>query len=71
LVEQVEVADGAGGDDARHFAFDQFAGCGLALLLDDGDALTGFDKFADVSFGGVVRDAAHQHAVALGEGDAE
>ena len=71
LVEQVDVADRAGADDLGDLALDDLSGARFGGLFGDGDAFAGFDEFADVAFGGVVGDAAHGHAVAFGEGDAD
>ena len=40
-------------------------------LLGDGDAFAGFDEPADVALCRVMRHAAHGHAVAFGERDAD
>ena len=71
VVEEVEVVDGAGGDDLADFALDDLAGLGLGGLLGDGDALAGLEEAGDVALGGVVGDAAHGDGVALGEGGVE
>lgn len=69
IVEEGEVVDGAGGEDARDFAFDDFPGLGCGGLLGDGDAFAGFEEAGDVILRGVVGDATHRGAATLGEGD--
>ncbi len=71
VVEQREVVDGAGGEDAGDFAFDEFSGFGLGGLLGDGDAFVRLEQAGDVALRGVVGDAAHGRAAALGEGHVE
>ena len=69
VVEQLEIVDGAGGEDAGDLALDEFPGCGIGRLLGDGDAFPGLEQAGDVALGGVVGNAAHGGAAALGEGD--
>ena len=71
VVEEGEVVNGAGGNDLGDFAFDDFSGLGFGGLLGDGDSFFGADEFGDVALCGVVGDAAHGDAVALGESDVE
>ena len=71
VVEEVEVVDGAGGEDLGDLAIDQLAGDGYGGLLAEGDAFAGLDEFGDVALRGVVGDAAHGDGVAFGEGDVE
>ena len=70
-VEDVGVEVGAGGENLRHVALDQFARFGFFELVADGDLLAVLEEFADVAFGGVMRNAAHGRAVAGGECEVE
>ena len=58
--EQVRIGGGAGGHNTGDFAFDQLlAGAGFLHLVADGDAITFVDQPRDVTFGGMIRNAAH------------
>jgi len=57
----------AGRQDLGDLAFDEFAGPGVFKLVTDGDFPSGAEQPADVAVGGVMRQAAHRHAVARGE----
>ena len=64
--QQVGVGGGAGRDDARDLALDQFLGeLGVFHLVADGDAVALLDEARDVAFGRVVRHAAHRDGRAL------
>ena len=71
VVEEGEIVDGAGGEDAGDLALDEFPGDGLGGLLGDGDAFPGLEQAGDVVLRGVVGDAAHGCAAAFREGDVE
>jgi hypothetical protein len=62
---------GTGRDDAGEFAFDEFAGGGCFNLVADRDFNALVEKFLNVIVGGVVWNARHGHAVAVGQGDPE
>ena len=61
----------AGAEDLRDVALDELAGLGLFDLIADGDFLALPEQLADITFGGVVRDATHRRAVASGEREIE
>ncbi len=71
LIEQVGVIDGASGEDASDFAFDEFSWLGVGRLFGDGDAQTCFEESGDVRFCRMPRDAAHGGEVSLGESNVE
>ena len=70
-MEDVRVEVRAGAEDLRDVAANEFAGLGVFELVADGNFSAMFEQLADVALGGVVRDAAHRHAVALGEGEVQ
>lgn len=70
-VDLVVGEAGAGGDDAGEFALNEFAGLGGFDLFADGDFDALVEEFLNIVIGGVVGDAGHGHAVAIGEGNAE
>ena len=61
----------AGREDLRDLAFDEFAGPGVFELVADGHLASGLEQPADVGIGGMMRQAAHRHAVARGEREIE
>jgi len=65
--EQPVVEVGAGRQDRGHLALHQLARAGLLGLVADGHLAAGLEQPPDVVPGGVVGQAAHGHAVALGE----
>ena len=62
---------GAGAENLRHVALDELPGLGVFELVADGDFLAVLEEFADVAFGGVMRNAAHRGAVAGREREVE
>jgi len=56
-VEDVGVKMRAGGQDLGDLALHQLAGLGIAELVADRNFLAEPEQFADVAFGGVVREA--------------
>ena len=66
-----EIVKGAGAENARDLAADEFAGCDFADLVANGDAFAGLDEFGHVGAGAVVGDAAHGDVVAFGQCDVE
>ena len=71
VVQQGEVVDGAGGEDAGDFPFDEFAGFRFGRLLGDGDAFAGLEEPGEVTLRGMIGHAAHGSAAAFGEGHVE
>jgi hypothetical protein len=69
--EQAFIEVRAGGKDLRDLAIDQLAGLGFLGLLADGDLASGLEQSSDVGIRRVVRQAAHGHAVAGGEGEVD
>jgi hypothetical protein len=69
VVEEGEVVDGTGGENAGYLALDEFSGDSLGGLLGDGDSFAALDELGDVALRGVMWDSAHGDAIALGEGD--
>ena len=67
VVEQREVIDRAGREDARDLAFDEFAGFRLGRLFGDGNAFAGPEEAGEITLRGVIRHTAHGSATALGE----
>ena len=70
-MENVGVKMRAGGQDLGDLALDEFAGLGVAELVTDCNFFAEPEQFADVAFGGVVREAAHRGAVAGSQGEIE
>ena len=72
LVEKPVLRHRAGRDDARHLAADEtLRRLGILHLVAERGRLAGADEFREVGVDGVVGDAAHRLAVALGERRAE
>ena len=70
-LQQMRVEVRAGTEDLCDIAFDEFPRLGFFELVADGHLAPVLEKFADVPFGGVVRDATHRGTVAAGEREVE
>ena len=61
----------AGRKNLRHLALHELAGLRLLHLIADGDLATRLENPRDVAVRRVMRDAAHRHHAALGQGDVQ
>lgn len=69
--EEAFVGVGAGAEDLGDGALDEFARAGFLDLVADGDLASGLEEAGDVGLGGMIGQAAHGDALALGEGEVE
>ena len=70
-VEQVQVINRACAEDLSNLTRHQFARHGLGRLLGDGDTLATLDQLGDIALRGMIGNAAHRDAAALGQGHIE
>ena len=68
-VEDVGVKMCAGSQNLGDLALNELTGLGVPELVTDRNFLAEPEQFADVPFGGVVREAAHWGAVAGSQGE--
>ena len=69
--EQVQLAHCSRRDDLRDLTVHDFSRLRFAGLIADRDSSSRLDEFRDIILSGVIRHAAHRHAVAMGEREIE